>query len=127
MSNIGIMIEGQEDLTWDRLFRLARAVEDLGFESLFRSDHLTALDGDSKRASLALWPSLTALALRTSRIHFGPMVCSMTFRHPAIAARMAASVDALSGGRFELGIGAGWNEGEHRMFGIDFPPYKTRL
>ena len=127
MATIGIMIEGQEDLTWERLFRLAEAVETLGFESLFRSDHLTALSGESQRASLALWPSLTALAMKTQRIRFGPMVCSMTFRQPALLAKMAAAVDVLSGGRLDLGLGAGWYEGEHRMFGLDFPPYRTRL
>ena len=121
------MIEGQEDLTWERFFRLAEAVEALGFESLFRSDHLTSLNGLSRRASLALWPSLTALALKTQRLRFGPLVCSMTFRHPALLAKMAASVDVLSSGRLDLGLGAGWYEGEHRMFGLDFPPYRTRL
>jgi F420-dependent oxidoreductase-like protein len=127
MAKIGIMIEGQEDLTWNRLFRLAQAAEDLGFESLFRSDHLTGLMGHPQRQTLALWPSLTALALRTSRIRFGPMVCSMTFRHPALLAKEAAAVDVLSGGRLDLGLGAGWHEGEHRMYGINFPPLKTRL
>ncbi|MGH2521966.1 MAG: TIGR03560 family F420-dependent LLM class oxidoreductase, partial [Anaerolineales bacterium] len=127
MAHLGIMLEGQEDLTWERFFRLAEAVETLGFESLFRSDHLTALDPFPQRRSLELWTSLTALALRTRRIRFGPLVCSMTFRHPAMLAKMSASVDVLSGGRFELGIGAGWYEGEHRMFGIPFPPYRARL
>ncbi len=125
MAELGIMIEGQEDLTWERFFRLAEAVEDLGFASLFRSDHLTALQGQSKRESLALWPSLTALALRTKRIRFGPMVCSMTFRHPAMVAKMAASVSVLSGGRLDLGLGAGWYAGEHDMFGHSFPKYST--
>jgi F420-dependent oxidoreductase-like protein len=124
---IGIMLEGQEDLTWERFFRISEAVEYLGFDLLFRSDHLTALNGPAQKASLALWPSLTALALRTKRIRFGPMVCSMTFRHPAMVAKMAAAVDVLSGGRLDLGLGAGWHEGEHHMFGIDFPAYKTRL
>jgi len=127
MAEIGIMIEGQEDLTWERLFRIAEAVDELGFASLFRSDHLTSLDGFQKRASLAMWPSLTALAVRTERIRFGPMVCSMTFRHPAMVAKMAAAVDVLSGGRLDLGLGAGWYKGEHRMFGIDYPAYGKRL
>jgi F420-dependent oxidoreductase-like protein len=127
MAQIGIMIEGQEDLTWQRLFRLAEAVEQLGFESLFRSDHLTSLDGHRQRASLALWPSLTALALRTRRLRFGPLVCSMTFREPALTAKMAAAVDVLSEGRLDLGLGAGWFAGEHHMFGIEFPSYQTRL
>jgi F420-dependent oxidoreductase-like protein len=127
MANIGIMIEGQEGLTWDRLFRIASAVEALGFESLFRSDHLAALDGFAERDALALWPSLAALALRTQRLRFGPLVCSVTFEHPALLAKMAAAVDVLSGGRLELGLGAGWYAGEHRMFGFDFPAFRTRL
>jgi alkanesulfonate monooxygenase SsuD/methylene tetrahydromethanopterin reductase-like flavin-dependent oxidoreductase (luciferase family) len=127
MAEIGLMIEGQEDLTWERLFRLAETAEALGFAFLFRSDHLTSLDGFAKRESLALWPSLTALALRTQQIRFGPMVGSMTFRHPAMVAKMAASVSVLSGGRLDLGLGAGWFAGEHRMFGHNFPPYATRL
>ena len=127
MVEIGIMIEGQEDLTWERFFRLAEAVEGLGFSSLFRSDHLIALQGFRHRASLALWPSLTALALRTKRIRFGPMVSPMTFRHPAMVAKMAAAVDELSGGRLDLGLGAGWFAGEHKMFGLDYPAYPVRL
>ena len=125
MATIGIMLESQEDLTWERLFRMAEVVEELGFEALFCSDHLTSVKGESRRASMALWPALTALALRTERIRIGPLVCSMTFRHPAHLAKMAASVDVLSGGR--LGLGAGWYDGEHRMFGIPLPPPGTRL
>ncbi len=127
MAEIGIMIEGQEDLTWERLFQIAKTVETLGFASLFRSDHLTSLEGFHQRASLALWPSLAALAAQTERIRFGPMVCSMTFRHPAMVAKMAAAVDQLSGGRLDLGLGAGWYRGEHRMFGVDYPAYGDRL
>jgi len=127
MVEVGIMVEGQENMTWERFLGLARTVEELGFNALFRSDHLTALNGAKERQSLALWPSLSALALQTKRIRFGPMVCSMTFRHPAMLAKMAASVSVLSNGRLDLGIGAGWYQGEHEMFGIDFPPYGTRL
>jgi alkanesulfonate monooxygenase SsuD/methylene tetrahydromethanopterin reductase-like flavin-dependent oxidoreductase (luciferase family) len=127
MVDVGIMLEGQEDMTWERFLGLARSVEELGFGSLFRSDHLTALGGEKERHSLALWPSLSALATQTQRIRFGPMVCSMTFRHPAILAKMAASVSVLSNGRLDLGLGAGWHQGEHEMFGIDFPRYGTRL
>lgn len=127
MATIGIMIEGQEDMTWERFLRLAGAVEELGFAFLFRSDHLTSLYGDPGRATLALWPSLTALAIQTKRIRFGPMVCAITFRHPAMLAKMAAAVDTLSGGRLDLGLGAGWHDREHRMFGIDYPRYGVRL
>ena len=124
---VGIMIEGQEGLTWERWWRLAQAAEDLGYESLCRSDHLTGLGGDSRRPSLETWVSLTALATRTRRIRFGPMVSPLTFYHPAILAKMAAAIDALAGGRFDLGIGAGWNEHEHTTFGIPFPPLKERM
>jgi F420-dependent oxidoreductase-like protein len=124
---VGIMIEGQEGLTWERWWRLAQAAEDLGYESLCRSDHLTGLGGESKRPSLETWASLTALATRTRRIRFGPMVSPLTFYHPAILAKAAAAIDALSGGRFDLGIGAGWNEYEHTMFGVPFPPLKERM
>src|SRR5712691_3837288 len=124
---IGIMIEGQEGLTWERWLRLAQTAEDLGFESLCRSDHLTGLGGESKRPSLETWTSLTALALRTRRIRFGPMVSPLTFYHPALLAKMAAAVDTLSGGRLDLGLGAGWNEHEHKMFGVTFPTVKERL
>jgi F420-dependent oxidoreductase-like protein len=124
---VGIMIEGQEGLTWERWWRLAQAAEDLGYESLCRSDHLTGLGGESKQPSLETWVSLTALATRTRRIRFGPMVSPMTFYHPALLAKMAAAIDALAGGRFDLGIGAGWNEHEHTMYGVPFPPLKERL
>src|SRR6267378_3137718 len=98
----GIMIEAQEGLTWERWFRLVQAAEDLGYHSLCRSDHLTGLGGDSKRPSLETWTSLTALAARTKRIRFGPMVSPLTFYHPALLAKMAAAVDNLSGGRLDL-------------------------
>lgn len=124
---VGIMVEGQEGLTWERWQRLARAVEACGYESLFRSDHLTGLFGESRRASLDTWASLTWLATGTSRIRFGPLVCPLTFYHPALLAKRAAAVDQLSGGRLDLGIGAGWHEPEHRMFGIPFPSLKERL
>src|SRR6266508_2842534 len=119
---VGIMIEGQEGLTWARWFRLADAAERLGYESLCRSDHLTGLGGESRRPALETWSSLTALATRTTRIRFGPMVSPLTFYHPALLAKIAAAVDTLSGGRLDLGLGAGWNEHEHRIFFLPIPP-----
>ena len=124
---MGIRIEGQEGLTLERWFRLAQTAEDMGFESLCRSDHLTGLGGVSKRPSLETWTSLTALALRSRRIRFGAMVSPLTFYHPAFLAKMAAAVDNLSGGRLDLGLGAGWNEHEHKMFGVPFFTLKERL
>jgi F420-dependent oxidoreductase-like protein len=124
---IGIMIEGHEGLTWARWLDLARAAEDLGYDSLCRSDHLTGVTGKSRRPSLETWTSLSVLATRTARIRFGPMVSPVTFYHPALLAKMAAALDTLSHGRFDLGIGAGWNEHEHTMFGVPMPPLPERL
>jgi F420-dependent oxidoreductase-like protein len=118
MLEIAIMIEGQNGLTWPRWQEIARAVEDLGFAGLYRSDHFTNADAPDK-ASLELWVSLTWLADHTRRIEFGPLVTPVSFRHPALTARMAAAVDDLSGGRLTLGLGAGWQEREHRLFGFD--------
>lgn len=123
---VGVMIEGQEDLTWDRWLGLARRVEELGFESLWRSDHFHSLTGDYEREALETWASLAVLARETSRIRFGPLVCSVTFRHPSLLARTAAAVDRLSNGRLVCGIGAGWNEGEHTAFGLPFPRTPVR-
>ena len=121
------MIEGQEGLTWERWLTLVRAAEDLGYESLCRSDHLTGLAGDPRRPSLETWTSLTVAATRTRRIRFGPMVSPLTFHHPALLAKMAAALDTLSGGRLDLGIGAGWSDHEHAMFGFAMPALKERL
>src|SRR5437879_12485399 len=85
---VGLMVEGQEGLTWDRWFRLAEAAERLGYESLVRSDHLTSLGGDPRRPSLETWTSLTALAPRTHRIRFGPLVSPLTFYDPALLAKL---------------------------------------
>jgi F420-dependent oxidoreductase-like protein len=124
---VGIMIEGQEGLTWERWLRLVQAAEDMSYESLCRSDHLTGLWGESKRPSLDTWTSLTVLAVRTRRIRFGPLVSPVTFYHPALLAKMAVALDTLSNGRLDLGLGGGWNEHEHAMFGFPLPPMKERL
>jgi len=124
---LAVMIEGQEGLTWARWRALARTVEDAGYAGLYRSDHLTGLSGEPTRPSLDTWASLTWLASHTERIRFGPLVCPLTFYHPALLAKRAAAVAELSGGRLDLGIGAGWHEGEHAMFGIPFPSLKERM
>jgi len=118
MLEIAIMIEGQNGLNWPRWQKMVRHVEDLGFVGLFRSDHFTnsnAMDIDS----LELWTSLTWLAGNTRRIEFGPLVTPFSFRHPVHTARMAAALDDLSNGRLVLGLGAGWQEREHQLFGFD--------
>jgi alkanesulfonate monooxygenase SsuD/methylene tetrahydromethanopterin reductase-like flavin-dependent oxidoreductase (luciferase family) len=82
---------------------------------------------DADRESLETWVALTLTAAETTRLRFGPLVCPITFRHPSLLARMAAAVDALSGGRLVLGVGAGWNDQEHRAFGLPFPPLQERM
>lgn len=123
---LGVMLEGQEGVTWDLWRQLMAKVEALGFESLWRSDHFMSLE-DSSRDAIETWVALTLTAAETTRLRFGPLVCPMTFRHPSLLARMAASVDVLSGGRLVLGLGAGWNQYEHRVFGIPFPPLRERI
>jgi alkanesulfonate monooxygenase SsuD/methylene tetrahydromethanopterin reductase-like flavin-dependent oxidoreductase (luciferase family) len=127
MAKVGIMIEGQEGLNWDRWRRICHDTDTLGFDSLRRSDHLVSLMGAPERDCIECWISLALAAEWTNRIEFGPMVSPMTFRHPAVLARMAASVDVLSGGRVILGVGAGWNENEHREFGIPFLTERQRF
>ena len=123
----GVMIEGQENLTWERWLQVIDLCEGLGFESLWRSDHLTSVIGIAERQTLALWPSLTAVALRSSRLIFGQLVSPITFRHPVELAQNAVALDHLSGGRYRLGLGAGWNEQEHQAFGFPLPPAGERM
>jgi len=126
MIAISIMIEGQDGLTWPRWQRLVAEVEDLGFAGLFRSDHFT--NGQPPdRDSLELIVSLTYLADHSRRIHFGPLVAPLSFRHPTLLARQAAALDDLSGGRMILGLGAGWQEREHTLFGHDLGDVPTRM
>ncbi|KAB2853821.1 MAG: LLM class flavin-dependent oxidoreductase, partial [Anaerolineae bacterium] len=114
MAQIGIMIEGQHDLNWARWKKLLQAAEDFGFQCVFRSDHFTNANPPDYD-SLELWVSLTYAATHTKKIEFGPLVTPVTFRHPSMTVRMAAQVDDLSGGRLVLGMGAGWQEREHRL------------
>ncbi len=126
MIEVAIMIEGQNGLNWPRWQAIGRLVEDLGFVGLYRSDHLTnARPPDLD--SLELWTSLTWLAANTSRIQFGPLVTPFSFRPPAMTARMATAVDILSGGRLILGVGGGWQEREHQVFGFDLLDTKGRF
>jgi F420-dependent oxidoreductase-like protein len=129
MPTLSIMIEGQNGLTWRRWQRLVAEVERLGFAGLFRSDHFTNMQPPDKE-SLELVVSLAYLADHTQRIHFGPLVAPFSFRDPALLARQAAALDDLSGGRLILGVGAGWQEREHMLFGyplLDVPARMRRL
>jgi alkanesulfonate monooxygenase SsuD/methylene tetrahydromethanopterin reductase-like flavin-dependent oxidoreductase (luciferase family) len=127
MTRLGIMIEGQEGLSWERWRRLCEDVESLGFASLRRSEHLISLMGDDSRECIDCWTSLALAAQWTKNIEFGPMVSPLTFHQAGVLARQAASVDVLSGGRLIFGIGAGWNEHEHGLFHVPFLTAKERL
>lgn len=116
--DVALMLEGQNGLTWPRWQRLARAAEELGFAGLYRSDHYTNA-GPPDKESLELWTSLTWLASHTTRLAFGPLVSPVSFREPTMTARIAAAVDDLSGGRLQLGLGAGWQEREHQSYGFE--------
>src|SRR5579885_460135 len=126
MVDISLMIEGQMGLTWPRWQRLVAEAEDLGFAGLFRSDHFTnARTPDVE--SLEMVVSLAYLADHSRRLHFGPLVAPLSFRHPTLLARQAAALDDLSGGRMILGLGAGWQEREHRLFGHELGDIPTRM
>src|SRR6266581_2398359 len=126
MTDISMMIEGQIGLTWPRWKRLISEVEELGFAGLFRSDHFTNA-GPPDMESLEMIVSLTYLADHSQRIHFGPLVSPFSFRNPALLARQAAALDDLSNGRMILGVGAGWQEREHHLYGFDLGDIPTRF
>ena len=115
------MIEGQEGVTWEQWHALGREVEDSGLEGLFRSDHYAGLMGDETRGSLDAWTQIAALAALTSRIRLGTLVSPITFRHPAVLAKAVVTADHVSGGRVELGIGAGWNVARARGVRLPVP------
>src|SRR5919197_4564183 len=113
------MIEGQEGVSWEQWVALARACEDAGLEALFRSDHYSSFWRRAE-GSLDAWATLSALAAITSTLRLGTLVSPATFRHPSVLARMVVTADHVSGGRIELGLGAGWNEPEHVQHGFPF-------
>lgn len=122
-----LMVEGQEGITWEEWLVLAEACERLGYEALFTSDHYLSVQGRPDRGSADAWTLMAALAARTERIRLGTLVSPVTFRHPAALAKIATTVDRISGGRVEIGMGAGWWEDEHRTHGFPFPPTGERL
>jgi len=126
MIELAIMIEGQNGLNWKRWQRIALLIEELGFAGLCRSDHFTN-GAPPDLDSLELWLSLSWLADHTKRIEFGPLVSPVSFRHPVFTARMAGAVDDLSGGRLQLGLGAGWQEREHHNFGFALLDLRSRF
>jgi len=123
---INLMIEGQESVTWRQWMDLAHAVEQAGLEGLFRSDHYQSVASRTERSSLDAWVTLGALGAITERIRLGTMVSPTSFRHPSVLAKNVVTADHVSGGRIELGMGAGWHALEHRTYGFDFHELGTR-
>jgi F420-dependent oxidoreductase-like protein len=124
---VALMIEGQEGVTWEHWCALADACEAHGVETLFRSDHYLSFSDARRNQSLDAWTTLAGLAAATTTLRLGTLVSPATFRLPGLLANAAATVDHVSGGRLELGLGAGWMEREHRAFGFPFPETSVRL
>ena len=122
-----VFTEPQQGAGYDDLLAMARLSEELGFDAFFRSDHYLAFAGDGLPGPTDAWVTLAALARDTSTIRLGTLVTSATFRLPGPLAIAVAQVDAMSGGRVELGLGAGWFDGEHEAYGIPFPSLGERF
>ena len=117
-----------EHTSWGDMLDVWRAADEIGlFETAWNFDHFYPIIGDGDGPCLEAWVTLSALAQATSRIRIGCMVNGVPYRHPALVANMAASLDIVSGGRVELGLGAGWNEQETEAYGIDLLPIGQRM
>jgi F420-dependent oxidoreductase-like protein len=126
--DVCLMIEGQEGVSWAQWLDLARACEQHGIPSLFRSDHYMNLDGTyPERAALDAWGTINALSAVTSTLRLGTMVSPASFRHPSVLGKLVVTADHVSGGRVELGLGAGWHDREHEAFGFPFAPTPVRM
>jgi F420-dependent oxidoreductase-like protein len=121
-----LMCEPQQGLSYLEILSLARAAEDAGFETFFRSDHYTSFPGEKGLPTTDCWATLAGLARETTRIGLGSLVSPVTFRVPGAFIKEVATVDEMSGGRVELGVGAGWNEDEHGQLGLHFPDIRER-
>jgi alkanesulfonate monooxygenase SsuD/methylene tetrahydromethanopterin reductase-like flavin-dependent oxidoreductase (luciferase family) len=121
-----LMIEPQQGLTYDDQLAIARLAERLGFEALFRSDHYANFPGDADGPSTDTWAVLAGLARETTTLGLGSLVSPVTFRHPGNFVKVVTTVDHMSRGRLEVGVGAGWNEDDHAPLGLPFPPIAER-
>jgi alkanesulfonate monooxygenase SsuD/methylene tetrahydromethanopterin reductase-like flavin-dependent oxidoreductase (luciferase family) len=121
------LIEAQDGVGWEEWLELARAAETAGIAALFRTDHYLSIRRPPRVGSLDAWTSIAAAAAVTERIRLGSLVSPVTFRPAAVLAKSVVTADRVSGGRVELGIGAGWFEAEHRVYGLPFPPTGRRL
>ena len=122
-----IFTEPQQGATYEQLLAVTRLAEELGFDAFFRSDHYLHMGGSGGPGSTDAWTTLAALGRETQTIRLGTLVTPVTFRLPGILAIQVAQADVMSGGRVELGMGAGWYDTEHRAYGIPFPPTGTRF
>ncbi|HEU4568173.1 MAG TPA: LLM class F420-dependent oxidoreductase [Marmoricola sp.] len=122
-----VFTEPQQGATYDDLLAVARKAEELGFGAFFRSDHYLAMGGDGLPGPTDAWVTLAGLARDTTTIRLGTLMTSATFRLPGPLAIAVAQVDRMSGGRIELGLGAGWFEAEHTAYGIPFPDVRERF
>ncbi len=123
--DLRIFTEPQQGATYETLLSVAKATEDLGFDAFFRSDHYLHMGGvDGLPGPTDAWLTLAGLARETKRIRLGTLMTAATFRLPGVLAIQVAQVDQMSGGRVELGLGAGWYEQEHTAYGIPFPKEK---
>jgi alkanesulfonate monooxygenase SsuD/methylene tetrahydromethanopterin reductase-like flavin-dependent oxidoreductase (luciferase family) len=122
-----LMIEGQEGVEWGHWLALATAAEDAGLDGLFRSDHYRSIGRGDPAGSLDAWTTLAALAGKTTTLRLGTMVSPVTFRPASVLAKSVTTVDHVSAGRVELGIGAGWFEAEHQTYGFPFRTSRERL
>ncbi|WP_436770800.1 LLM class F420-dependent oxidoreductase [Yinghuangia sp. YIM S09857] len=123
--DLRVFTEPQQGASYDTLLSVARATEELGYDAFFRSDHYLRMgDGDPLPGPTDAWITLAGLARETKRIRLGTLMTAATFRLPGVLAIQVAQVDAMSGGRVELGLGAGWFEEEHTAYGIPFPKEK---
>jgi F420-dependent oxidoreductase-like protein len=123
---VGIDVS-QHQLEWSEVKRRVVWAEEAGFDSAWVFDHFTALYGDRKGPCLEAWTLLAALAAVTSRIRLGALVTGVTYRHPSLLASEVVTVDHVSEGRLDVGLGAAWHEEEHRRLGFDFPPTGQRI
>ena len=121
-----LMIEAQQGLSYRDQLDLARLAERVGFEAFFRSDHYRSFPGPSDRPTTDAWTVLAGIARETERIRLGTLVSPVTFRHPGSFAKVVTTVDEMSGGRIEVGVGAGWNDPEHSQLGLAFPEIAKR-
>jgi F420-dependent oxidoreductase-like protein len=122
-----LMFEPQQGCAYTDVLAVARTAEEVGFEAVFRSDHYTSFPGASGLRTTDCWSTLAGLARETTRIRIGSLVSPVTFRVPGSFAKQVATVDEMSGGRLEVGVGAGWNEEEHAQLGIPYPSDRERV